>query len=74
MREQIAIALFNHNIEQLQKIAIEEGLDKLGMMPVKATWEGMADDDKDWWRNKAEEFIEYADMLGYLPIGKSNGL
>jgi len=35
-REKIEEGLFNHAIEQGQKAAVEDGLDKIGMMPYRA--------------------------------------
>ena len=51
--EKLAIGLFNHNIERGQQVARDEGLDKIGMMPVRAEWENMEEEDKNWWRNEA---------------------
>jgi len=66
--EKIARGMFNYTIEQGQRSAIEEGLDKLGIMPHKSEWSGMSEEDKEWWRNEARAYIKIFKDIGFTLV------
>lgn len=56
--EELAVILFDKAVEEGQQWAIEEGLDKLGMMPIRSEWEKLSEESKDYWRNMATNSIK----------------
>ena len=67
LTEELAIALFEKEIEKGQQRAEEDGLGKIGMMPHKTKWEELAKKDKGYWIERAEELRTILRTLGYSP-------